>query len=602
MLFFKLLHSSIPSTVTFIRTVHHKVFKMNVPVGTAYFHLLDNTDIFQVTFQYENQDLRIRRQFNFNRRVSETVDTFLGRVASNLDKIAQKKQKKKKSDNVQEEDSETQIDVSVLSNGTQVPGKLICKDVFFKNTSSYPLVLRMIGLDYPVVINSPWVTKLSLPTKCMVGFPIYPNKFESVFVDRRESEFIWMTSTSEAGVLPSGKKKSSMSWEVVGNKFVYIPAAKDIGKRLKLKCIPKCNKKVGPDVEIESECVVENGPGVCPFEKRHTFTNKILPPGRFRMVSYNILADFYTETEVAKNELFSYCPPHALNIDYRKQLCVKEILGYNADIMCLQEVDSRIFETDLSLVLYDKGCEGVFTKKPTAGEGIACFYNTKRFKLIDSHNIVLGEVLKNEPYCSHIWNKIHDNETLVTRIGELGTSAQALVLECLDKRGEILIVGNTHLYFHPDADHIRLLQAGLIMAFLQHLYDNVSKKHRNSHVSLIFCGDFNSVPQCGIYKLMTTKFVPEDFIDWKSKEDEAVKGLTLSQPFSVASACGTPKYTNYTVGFADCLDYIYYQTDRLQVEQVVPLPSEEELKRHSAIPSIVFPSDHIALVADLKWK
>lgn len=600
-MYFRLFQSNILCTLTFVRTAHHNMLKMNIPVGTAYFHLPNNTDTFQVTFQYENQDLKIKRQFNFNRKITETVDTFLGRVASSLDKIAQRKQKKK-TDNGQETNSDTQIDVSVLRNGVQVPGNLICNDIFFKNISSHPIVLRMIGLDYPIVINSPWVTKLSLPNKFMVGFPVYPNKLESVFVDVNESEFTWMTDKSETVVSPNGKKKTVVSWEVVGNKPIYIPTAKDIGKKLKLKCIPKSNKKIGPEVEIESDSVVENGPGVCPFEKRHTLANRLLPPGRFRVLSYNILADLYAETDVALAELFSYCPRHALKIDYRKQLFVKEILGYNADIVCLQEVDTKIFETDLTFVLQLKGCEGIFTKKLSAGEGVACFYNTKRFKLLESHNIVLGEVLKTEPYCSHIWNKIHDNKTLVTRIGELGTSAQAIVLECLDKRGEILIIGNTHLYFHPDADHIRLLQGGLIIAFLQHLYDNISNKYRNSHVSIISCGDFNSVPECGIYKLMTTKFVPEDFPDWKSKEDEAVTGLTLSQPFSIASACGTPKYTNYTVGFADCLDYIYYQTDRLLVEQVVPLPSEEELKRHIAIPSIVFPSDHIALVADLKWK
>lgn len=48
---------------------------------------------------------------------------------------------------------------------------------------------------------------------------------------------------------------------------------------------------------------------------------------RFRVLSYNILADLYAETDVALAELFSYCPRHALKIDYRKQLFVKEILG-----------------------------------------------------------------------------------------------------------------------------------------------------------------------------------------------------------------------------------------------------------------------------------
>lgn len=80
-----------------------------------------------------------------------------------------------------------------------------------------------------------------------------------------------------------------------------------------------------------------------------------------------------------------------------------------------------------------------------------------------------------------------------------------------------------------------------------------------------------------------------------------MKGLSLSHELHMESACGTPKYTNFTVGFADCLDYIFYQTDRLRVTQVVPLPSEEELRQHTALPSVVLPSDHVALVADLAW-
>lgn len=67
------------------------------------------------------------------------------------------------------------------------------------------------------------------------------------------------------------------------------------------------------------------------------------------------------------------------------------------------------------------------------------------------------------------------------------------------------------------------------------------------------------------------------------------------------SACGTPQFTNFTVGFQDCLDYIYCEKNKLEVRQVVPLPSLEELTANTAIPSILFPSDHIALITDLKW-
>jgi 2',5'-phosphodiesterase len=68
------------------------------------------------------------------------------------------------------------------------------------------------------------------------------------------------------------------------------------------------------------------------------------------------------------------------------------------------------------------------------------------------------------------------------------------------------------------------------------------------------------------------------------------------------SACGTPKYTNFTAAFADCLDYIFYEKDKFSVQQVVPFPSEEELNLHTAIPNVVFPSDHVACIADLRWQ
>lgn len=39
----------------------------------------------------------------------------------------------------------------------------------------------------------------------------------------------------------------------------------------------------------------------------------------------------------------------------------------------------------------------------------------------------------------------------------------------------------------------------------------------------------------------------------------------------------------------------------VQVEQVIPLPSLEEVTTYEALPSVAHPSDHIALVCDLRW-
>lgn len=66
------------------------------------------------------------------------------------------------------------------------------------------------------------------------------------------------------------------------------------------------------------------------------------------------------------------------------------------------------------------------------------------------------------------------------------------------------------------------------------------------------------------------------------------------------SACGTPQFTNYTVGFKECLDYIFIQKDKFNVTKVVEMPTDDELSAHIAIPSVLFPSDHIAIIAELE--
>ena len=104
-------------------------------------------------------------------------------------------------------------------------------------------------------------------------------------------------------------------------------------------------------------------------------------------------------------------------------------------------------------------------------------------------------------------------------------------------------------------------------------------------------------------ELVRSGRVADTCIDWSSCEGEEIRGLTVEHDLApLDSACGTPKYTNYTEGFKDCLDYIFYSANAMEVSQVVPFPSEEDLAVHKAIPSVVFPSDHVACVADLKIK
>lgn len=286
-----------------------------------------------------------------------------------------------------------------------------------------------------------------------------------------------------------------------------------------LICTPKAGTKVGPSLEIESDCVVEAGPGYNPFEMKQQFTPNRLPSTHFRVMSYNLLADYYADSDFSRNELFSYCPPFALAIDYRKLLFIREILGYHADICCFQEVDAKVFDLDLTLCLGNDGMDGVLQKKGETAEGVATFYHRDKFELIQRYGFNLAEEMAKKSYFAPLYDKIKSNTKLCERMLSLSTALQVTILRS-KANGRYLIVANTHLYFHPDADHIRLLQIGFFMLYVKHIYQSTiaELKLNEQQISIVFCGDFNSVPECGIYKLMTEKFVPDDFIDFKSSK------------------------------------------------------------------------------------
>ena len=76
----------------------------------------------------------------------------------------------------------------------------------------------------------------------------------------------------------------------------------------------------------------------------------------------------------------------------------------------------------------------------------------------------------------------------------------------------------------------------------------------------------------------------------------------LHQPFQFENACGLPQYTNYVTSFAGCLDYVFVEKTKFTTEKVVPLPTHEEVTRYIALPNTHFPSDHLPVICEIKWK
>ncbi|NXJ15318.1 PDE12 phosphodiesterase, partial [Odontophorus gujanensis] len=520
----------------------------------------------------------------------EPLGRALARIATNAAKGRGKKSKKPRAEDGEADEAELP-EVRLFSrDGREVPEEV-------PNSAAWQdgAVLHVGTARYRVERNPPAVTELRLPRSLLAGFPVCP-KVSAEFAAPEHCLFRWYRERRPRG---GGE---GPAWEEErdpeGSERVFTPSNALVGLRLKLRCTPGDGaRRFGPPREVESGGPVEAGPGACTFDSRHLYTRRVCGRGSVRAVSYNVLADTYAQTEFSRTVLYPYCAPYALEVDYRQNLLKKELVGYNADLICLQEVDKSVFAESLAPALDAFGLEGLFKIKEKQHEGLATFYRRDKFSLLSQHDIAFCEALLSDPLHTELRDKLDQYPAVRDKVLQRSSVLQVSVLQSATDPSRKLCVANTHLYWHPKGGNIRLIQIAVALSHIRYvacdLYPNIP---------VIFCGDFNSTPSSGTYGFMSTGGIAEDHEDWVSNGEEERCNMPLSHPFKLQSACGEPAYTNYVGGFYGCLDYIFIDKNALEVEQVIPLPSHEEVTTHQALPSVSHPSDHIALVCDLRWK
>uniref|UniRef100_A0A3Q3NL36 Phosphodiesterase 12 n=1 Tax=Labrus bergylta TaxID=56723 RepID=A0A3Q3NL36_9LABR len=289
-------------------------------------------------------------------------------------------------------------------------------------------------------------TNAELPASLMAEFPVCPN-LELEFGSSALSFLLFSSCSRLSPEAAAEAPAEDGGWTEVGCGRVHVPSNQDIGHRLKLRCTPKDGERSGQVKELISVGAVEAGPGVCTFDNRHAYTIKEAEWPSARVMSYNILADVYAQTELSKTVLYPYCAPYALQLDYRLNLIKKELAGYNADIICLQEVDKAVFTDSLTPTLDAFGLDGVFRVKDKQHEGLATFYRRSKFKLLSQHDIMLSEALSSEALHSELLERLSVNSALKEKTLQRSTTLQVRLFTCCDYRK--VCVANTHLYFHP---------------------------------------------------------------------------------------------------------------------------------------------------------
>ncbi|WIA16733.1 hypothetical protein OEZ85_013387 [Tetradesmus obliquus] len=288
------------------------------------------------------------------------------------------------------------------------------------------------------------------------------------------------------------------------------------------------------------------------------------------VMSYNILADQYAGTSYAQQVLFNYCPTKLLDNNYRRQLVLEEVLRYQPDICCLQEVDDKVFAEFLQPHLALAGWAGHFTNKQgRVREGSALFWRTDKWACAAVQDVKLRDVFKLPLAQRHaqFTPMLQRSPDLAEALQKVTTIAQMVLLlprhslqtpaaagsnkaepnsssssSVAAGQPAPLLMINTHLFFHPYAPHIRSLhtaaileEAAAALADWQQQAQAAAIEPNPSSSSavepgmlsalaglppptVLFCGDLNSdlnsgVP--GVVEMLQTGRLAADHWDWQ---------------------------------------------------------------------------------------
>ncbi|CAK5166292.1 unnamed protein product [Aphanomyces euteiches] len=338
----------------------------------------------------------------------------------------------------------------------------------------------------------------------------------------------------------------------------------------------------------------------------------------FRVVSFNVLADYLALSPTGS--LAHSHPSQAWKYQwsFRRTRLLREILSWQAAIVCLQEDDhyGDYFEPELRKYGYvgaNKQRTGVDTL-----DGCSIFVKADVFEI---KRVVPLEY--NQPGHAVL---DRDNVALV------------LLLEHQASKEQI-VVANTHILFNPRRGDVKLAQLQLLFETVESL--ECSKK--------ILCGDFNLTPKSSLYEFISSGVLNGVSVatgeasgqyargnhsyfhnDFHSKSDETVErhqgagtaayrfkppttpvrhgnslGVQATHDLHLRSAyaqhptdqtTGEPFATSYHDRFLGTVDYIWY--GNVECTGVVEMPQMDFFQQIRALPTRDLGSDHLSLVAD----
>ncbi|KAL4342162.1 hypothetical protein GQ457_08G016830 [Hibiscus cannabinus] len=433
------------------------------------------------------------------------------------------------------------------------------------------------------------------------------------------------------------QRSGGETWFEVGRSKTYTPSADDIGHVLKFECVvvdAETKLPVGHPNTILTSRVIP-APSSIPrrlipvsgadMMAQLDSDGRISSSGTFTIMSYNILSDSY-----ASSELYSYCPPWALSWPYRRQNLLREIIGYRADILCLQEVQNDHFEEFFAPELDKHGYQALYKRKTNEVyggnihtiDGCATFFRRDRFSHVKKYEVEFNKAAQSltEVAVQSTQKKVALNRLVKDNVALIVVLEAKFSTQGADNPGkrQLLCVANTHVNVPPELKDVKIWQVHTLLKGLE-------KIAASADIPMLVCGDFNSVPGSAPHSLLAMGKLdplhPELLVDPlailrpHSKLTHQLPLVSAYSPFARGVGLGLehqrrkmdittnePLFTNCTRDFIGTLDYIFYTADSLTVESLLELLDEDSLRKDTALPSPEWSSDHIALLAEFRFQ
>ncbi|KAJ0230992.1 Carbon catabolite repressor protein 4 4 [Hirschfeldia incana] len=322
---------------------------------------------------------------------------------------------------------------------------------------------------------------------------------------------------------------------------------------------------------------------------------------RFRLVSYNILAQVYV-----KSSLLPHSPPACLKWKARSHAILGVLKKLEADFFCLQEVDE--YDSFYRKNMDSLGYSGIYIQRTgqRKRDGCAIFYKPSCAEVVAKerieYNDLLDSVKANSVSCSEQETEKAKDSGKDSR--DLNDPLVRLKRDCVgimaafrinEPFHHIVIVANTHLYWDPELADVKLAQAKYLLSRLAQFKKLISDEFE-CKPSLLLSGDFNSIPGDKVYSyLVSGNGKPAE----TKEEEEEEAPVPLCSAYEVTR--GEPKFTNCTPGFTNTLDYIFFSpSDFIKPVSILQLPEPESPDVVGFLPNNHHPSDHLPIGAEFE--